>query len=86
MGLSVEAGELMELFLWMSDEESKNLNQAKFNQLKEEIGDVMIYLINIADKFGLDPIECAKEKIEINKKKYPSHIVKGSAKKYNEYS
>ncbi|MBI2878050.1 MAG: nucleotide pyrophosphohydrolase [Candidatus Tectomicrobia bacterium] len=86
MGLSVEVGELMELFLWLSDEESKNLGQTKLNHLKEEIGDVMVYLVNLADKFGLDPIECAMAKLEINEKKYPSHLVKGSAKKYNEYS
>ena len=45
----------------------------------------MIYLTNIANKFGLDPIECAKQKLEINKTKYPSELVQGSAKKYTEY-
>lgn len=52
----------------------------------EEIGDIMIYLTNLANKFGFDPIECAKHKIELNKIKYPSELVKGSAKKYTQYN
>lgn len=86
MGLSVETSELLEIFLWLSEEESQNLPKSKLNDLKEEIGDIMIYLTNLANKFGLDPIECAKQKIELNKEKYPSELVKGSAKKYTEYS
>lgn len=85
MGLSVEASELLEIFLWLSEEESQHLSESKLNHVKEEIGDIMIYLIDLASKFGLDPIECAMEKIELNKSKYPSDLVKGSAKKYTEY-
>jgi dCTP diphosphatase len=86
MGLSVEASELLEIFLWLSEEESKTLPESKLADLKQEIGDIMIYLTNLANKFGLDPIECAKQKIELNKVKYPSNLVKGSAKKYTEYN
>ena len=86
MGLSVETSELLEIFLWLTEEESQNLSENKLNNLKEEIGDVMIHLTNLANKFGLDPIECAKQKIELNKLKYPSELVKGSAKKYTEYA
>jgi dCTP diphosphatase len=85
MGLSIEASELSEIFLWLTEEESKNLNKTQLANLKEEIGDVMVYLTNLADKFNLDPIQCAKEKIKHNKNKYPASIVKGSAKKYTEY-
>ena len=46
----------------------------------------MIYLTNLSNKFGLDPIECAKQKNELNKAKYPTNLVKGSAKKYTEYN
>jgi NTP pyrophosphatase (non-canonical NTP hydrolase) len=67
MALSVEASELAEIFMWLSEEESKNLTKSKLANLKEEIGDVMIYLINIANKFGLDPLDCAKQKLELNK-------------------
>lgn len=86
MGLNVEAAELLEIFLWLTEEESHNLPESKLAELKEEIGDIMIYLTNLANKFDLDPIECAKQKIELNKTKYPSELVKGSAKKYTEYS
>lgn len=85
MALSVEASELAEIFMWLSEEESKNLPNSKLVDLKEEIGDVMIYLTNLANKFGLDPLDCAKEKLELNKSKYPASLVKGSAKKYTEY-
>lgn len=86
MALSVEASELAEIFMWLSEEESKNLPESKLADLKEEIGDVMIYLTNLANKFGLDPIDCAKQKVELNKTKYPASLVKGSAKKYTEYN
>jgi len=85
MALSVEASELLEIFLWLSEEESLNLSENKQNDLKGEIGDIMIYLVNLASIYDLDPIECAKQKIEINKRKYPSELVKGSSKKYTEY-
>ena len=80
MALSVEASELLEIFLWLTETESQNLTKLQLKNLKEEIGDVMIYLINISSKFGLDPIECAKQKIELNMEKYPVSIVKGSSK------
>ena len=85
MALSVEAAELLEIFLWLSQDESKHLDEKQLSKVKEEIGDIMIYLINLADKYSLDPINCATEKIELNEEKYPSHLVKGSAKKYDEY-
>ncbi|MFN3479992.1 MAG: nucleotide pyrophosphohydrolase [Thermodesulfovibrionales bacterium] len=85
MALSVEVSEIVELFQWLTEEESYNLPQERFQRLKEEIGDVMIYLTKLADKFGIDPVEAAKEKVEINEKKYPADMVRGKAKKYNEY-
>ena len=85
IGLNVEASELLEIFLWLSEEESKNLTEDQIQNVREEIGDVFIYLINLADKLGLDPVECAKQKLELNKMKYPANIVRGSAKKYSDY-
>jgi dCTP diphosphatase len=85
MGLTIEASELMELFLWKSEEQSRELTITELSRLQEEIGDVMIYLLNLADKFGLDPVECALSKLEKNREKYPAHQVRGSARKYTEY-
>jgi NTP pyrophosphatase (non-canonical NTP hydrolase) len=85
MGLNIEASELLEIFLWLSDIESTKLSEEKKQHLSEEIGDVMIYLTNLASKFNLDPIECAKNKIILNELKYPAKKVKGNSKKYSEY-
>ncbi len=85
MALSVEASEIVELFQWLTAEESRSLSAAKRQALEEEIGDVMIYLVNLADKFDIDPLRAAEKKLRINAKKYPVRLVKGKAKKYSEY-
>jgi NTP pyrophosphatase (non-canonical NTP hydrolase) len=85
MALSVEVAEIVEIFQWLTQEESKNLGSVKLDKVKQEIGDVMIFLINLADKFGIDPLEAAREKIMMNRLKYPAELVKGKANKYTEY-
>jgi dCTP diphosphatase len=85
MALSVEVAEIAEHFQWLSQEQSHNLAPEKLIQVREEIGDVMIYLSELADKLGIDPVEAARAKIEINKKKYPATLVRGKAAKYTEY-
>jgi dCTP diphosphatase len=85
MALSVEVAEIVEHFQWLTEEQSKNLPPDKLAELREEIGDVMIYLTELADKLGIDPVEAAKAKVEINGQKYPADIVKGKASKYTEY-
>src|SRR5215213_593024 len=77
MSLSVEVAEIVEHFQWLTEEESKNLPPEKLAEVREEIGDVMIYLIELADKLGIDPVEAAKAKLEINNKKYPAALVRG---------
>jgi NTP pyrophosphatase (non-canonical NTP hydrolase) len=84
MAIVVEAAEIVEHFQWLTEEQSKNLPPDKLEEIKEEIADVMIFLTNLADKLGIDPLEAAKDKIEKNKRKYPVEKAKGSAKKYNE--
>ena len=84
-GLAVEVAELLEIFLWLNEDQSRELDAARRNQLCDEIGDVQIYLLNLADKFQLDPLECAARKLDINRSKYPVDRVKGSARKYTEY-
>jgi dCTP diphosphatase len=85
MALSVEVAEIVEHFQWLTEEESTRLEYGKISEIKEEIGDVFIYLINLADKLGIDPLEAAKEKLEKNKLKYPAEKVKGKSAKYTEY-
>jgi dCTP diphosphatase len=85
MALSVEVAEIVEHFQWLTEEQSKNLPPEKLAEIREEIGDVMIYLTELADKLGIDPVEAARAKLEINNSKYPAALVKGKAAKYTDY-
>ena len=85
MALSVEASEVVEHFQWLTEKQSENLPPGKLAEVREEIGDVMIYLVKLADKLGVDPVEAAKAKLEINERKYPAELVRGKASKYTEY-
>src|SRR5215211_9247938 len=85
MALSVEVAEVVEHFQWLTEEQSKDLAPEKLAEIREEIGDVMIYLTELADKLGIDPVEAAKAKLEINRQKYPAELVRGKASKYTEY-
>jgi NTP pyrophosphatase (non-canonical NTP hydrolase) len=86
MALSVEVSEIVEHFQWLTQEQSRNLPPDKLAEVREEIGDVMIYLVELADMLGIDPVEAAKAKVAINGQKYPAELVKGKASKYTEYS
>lgn len=85
MALSVEASELMEHFQWLTEEQSSALPPEKLQQVREEIGDVLIYLTRLADKLGIDPVQAAFEKLEVNRAKYPADKVRGKSIKYTEY-
>ena len=85
MALSVEVAEVVEHFQWLTEEQSRSLPPEKLTEVREEIGDVMIYLTELGEKLGIDPVEAAKAKLEINKQKYPADLVKGRASKYTEY-
>ncbi len=74
--ISIEAGELLECFQWSQNYELESV--------KEELADVMIYCVMLADKLGLDPLEVIREKISVNEKKYPVEKAWGSSKKYTE--
>ena len=85
MALIVEASELVENFQWLTEEQSANLPPDKLADVKEEVGDVLIYLVNLCDKLGIDPIGEAFNKLEKNKEKYPVSKVRGKSHKYSEY-
>jgi dCTP diphosphatase len=84
MALAVEAAELLEHFQWMTESESAKPTPEKLQQIQEEIGDVLIYLIRFADRLGIDPLDAAYKKLEINRQKYPVDKARGSAKKYTD--
>ncbi len=85
MALSVEASELLEIFQWLTPEESEHLSSEQYIRVAEEIGDVANYLIRLCDLLDLDLEECARKKIDINRAKYPAEKVRGSSKKYTDY-
>jgi NTP pyrophosphatase (non-canonical NTP hydrolase) len=85
MALSVEVAELAEHFQWLTQRESHNLSNDKLKNVREEIGDIMIYLANLADKLGIDPLAAAHEKLKKNELKYPVNQVRGKSEKYNSY-
>ncbi len=85
MALSVEVSEIVEQFQWLTQEQSRNLPPEKVREVAQEIGDVMIYLIELSDRLGVDPIVAATEKVGTNSSKCPADLVKGTAAKYTEY-
>ena len=86
MALSVECSELLEIFQWLTPEESTNLSSKQMARVEEEVGDVANYLIRLCDLLDLDLVECAIKKIEINRAKYPAEKVRGSSRKYTDYN
>lgn len=82
--LSVEAAELLEHFQWLTDDQSQALDESKRAAVAEEIADVLLYLLRLADKLGIDPIAATWRKLEINASKYPIDLAKGNSKKYTE--
>jgi dCTP diphosphatase len=84
IALSVEAGELLEHFQWLTQEQSEGLSEGHLAKVRLELADVFLYLVSLSDKLGIDLVAAAFEKLEINAKKYPIELSKGSAKKYTE--
>ena len=84
IALSVEASELLEHFQWVTEAESRRLDRYKLNQVGDELADVLIYLVRLADKLEIDLLGAAVRKIRKNAKKYPPGKVRGSSKKYTE--
>jgi dCTP diphosphatase len=84
MALSGEAGELLEVFQWLTDEQSRRLDDKARSAAADEIADVLLYLVRLADKLGLDPLAEAHRKLADNERRYPVEKARGSAKKYTE--
>ncbi len=84
IALSVEAAELLEHFQWMPDQESASLPPGKRAEVREELADVLLYLIRLADKLDIDLVSAAVDKMAINAKKYPVHKARGNSRKYTD--
>lgn len=78
LALNVEAGELLELFLWKTAEE------ANTERVKEELADVLAFAFLLAEKYNFNIKQIVLDKIAKNSEKYPVDKAKGTAKKYDE--
>ncbi|HSY27104.1 MAG TPA: nucleotide pyrophosphohydrolase [Burkholderiaceae bacterium] len=83
--LCVEAAELLENFQWLKTGCRDELNEARFLQVRHEMADVLVYLIQLADKLDVDLLQAVAEKMALNRIKYPADTVRGDARKYTEY-
>ena len=72
MALSVEVAEIVEIFQWMNADQSRETDAATRAHLRDEIGDVLIYLVMLARKLDIDPLAAAHAKLEKNRIKYPA--------------
>jgi len=84
IALSVEASELLEVFQWMTEADSRSLALAAKAAASEEIADVLLYLISLSDELGIDPVAAAERKMVANEQKYPVDKARGTSKKYTE--
>jgi len=85
MALIAEAGELIEHFQWLTEEQSRRMDPEQTKEVSHELADILIYLIRLADQLNDDLLKATNEKMRINEEKYPVDKVKGSAKKYTAY-
>lgn len=86
MALSVEAAELLEHFQWLTEAESGNLDPERRDAVGEELADVLIYLVRLADRLDIDLLAASAAKLESNDRKYPVQQSRGNARKYTTFT
>jgi NTP pyrophosphatase (non-canonical NTP hydrolase) len=82
--LIVEAGELLEHFQWLTEEESRNLPAGKRQDVAHELADVFVYLLQLSDRLDIDLVTAARAKMKLNAAKYPVERARGHMRKYTE--
>jgi NTP pyrophosphatase (non-canonical NTP hydrolase) len=85
MALIAEAAEVVEHFQWLREDESGRLPVDKKAAVADELADVLCYLVRIADKLDIDLLDAVSTKLDSNARRYPAELVRGSARKYDEY-
>lgn len=85
MALAGEAGELLEHFQWLSEQQSEELSSAKREAVALELADILIYLIRLSERLGIDLITAVEHKVAINEKRYPADRVRADARRAEEY-
>jgi len=82
--LSVEASELLEIFQWLTPEQSRSLDDDRKQLVAAEAADVLLYLLQLCDKLDIDLVGAAQEKMLANARKYPVEKARGTAAKYTD--
>lgn len=82
--LAVEVAELLELFQWLNEKQSSDPAPALRQRAAEELADVFIYTVRLADRLGVDLESAVEEKLTLNAAKYPAQKCRGNSKKYTE--
>ena len=83
--LVIEASELLEIFQWVENSDSKAYAREKLETIKEEVADVLIYMIYFCNDLGIDLDDVVYKKVKKNSKKYPKAKAYGNSKKYTEF-
>lgn len=83
MALAAETGELLDLFRWLTEDESAHLPEKDLEEVALEIADVQIYLLRLADVLGVSLARAVEDKLSINEDRYPVELSRGNAVKYN---
>lgn len=83
--LTVEAAELLEHFQWLKEGRAEELGPDKLVEVRHEMADVLVYLVRLADKLDVDLLAAVRDKMVLNRAKYPADLVRGDARKYYEY-
>lgn len=83
MAVAGEAGELIEHFQWLTFEQAENLPPAAREEVALECADVLLFLLRLADRLGIDLVQAADRKLALNAEKYPVAKARGRATKYD---
>lgn len=85
MAISGEAGELLEHFQWLTQQQSRDIDSEKKQQVSHEMADIMIYLLRLSERLDIDLLEAINEKMAINETRFPPDKVRGDARRGSEY-
>lgn len=83
--LAVEAAELLEIFQWLSENQSRELAAAQKEEVGQEAADVLLYLLQLCDKLDIDLLQAARAKLKANGLRYPVQSARGNSRKYTEF-
>ena len=85
MAISGEAGELLEHFQWLTQQQSRDIEAGKKQEVAYEMADILIYLLRMSEQLDIDLVTAVYEKMAINEERYPADKVRGDARRSDEY-